>query len=134
MRIKILLATHGQLGAEFISAAVDIMGRGEDICFFGITRTMTADEIRAEFTEKLTRMLKDSAVIILTDMPGGTPANMALAFLDNDRVEVITGVNLPMLLTALHRRAYVKDIKELADAVSRAAVKGIVNCGESFNE
>jgi len=134
MRIKILLVTHGQLGAEFISSANDITGRAGEVEFFAVTRNFPADEIRSSFSQLMRKLLSDSAVLILTDILGGTPTNISLPYLENDAVEIVTGVNLPMLIKTLQKHSAVKDLIELASIASSAGGKGVVNCGEVFNE
>ncbi len=133
MNIRILVVTHGELGAAFTETVSDIMGRTEEVEVFGVVRGMPADDIRAQFEELLGSMLEgSSAVLVLTDMPGGTPANISVPRLDDERVEVITGLNLPMLLTAIHRRSSVKDIRELSGVAASAGAKGVVNFREAL--
>jgi PTS system mannose-specific IIA component len=110
--VGIVVVAHGRLAEALIETAEMIVGKIEGIkaCAF----------CQGSDVEKLRKMLKTSikdvntgdGVIILTDMFGGTPSNISLAFLE-ENLEVITGVNLPMLLNALTKRDG-KDIKELA--------------------
>jgi PTS system mannose-specific IIA component len=128
MEIKILIVTHGDLGKVISDTAMEIVGNRGGVEVFGISRHQRVEEIKAELNSLIENMLNDSKLLIFTDMLGGTPTNLSMPFLNNNSVEIITGVNLPMLITALHKRNDTKDIKRLADAVLEAGKKSLVNC------
>ena len=134
MNISILLITHGGFGGELIEAVSEIMGRREGVDFFTVPRGSKLDKIKDDLSRRVQAALSDSQVLILTDIPGGTPTNIALPFLSDKNVEILTGVNMPMLLTSIHRRSSVGDVRELAETVSDAARKSITDCREFFNE
>ena len=98
--------THGQLAAELLNAAETIVGDLPRFAAVSIGWHEDTDDARAEIAQAIARVKQDDGVLILTDMFGGTPSNLAMTFL-SDRIEVITGVNLPMLI-------------KLADAGQRA--------------
>ncbi|NLB34836.1 MAG: PTS sugar transporter subunit IIA [Elusimicrobia bacterium] len=134
MQIKILIVTHGQMGGEFVKTASDIIGSAGEIEFFPVTRDFSADEIKSSFSQLMEKLLSDSAVLILTDMLGGTPTNISMPFLENDSVEIVTGLNLPMLIRTIQRKTAVESLKELASIAAGAGAEGVVNCREVFNE
>ncbi len=91
--------THCRLAEELIAAAALVVG--EDLKQFqavSINPTEGSDEIREKIVAAIRRAEEGQGVLVLTDMYGGTPSNISLSFLEKNRVEVITGVNLPMLL------------------------------------
>jgi PTS system mannose-specific IIA component len=94
--IGIVVVTHGQLAAELVNAARQIVGEIPRIAAVSIG---WADDmaVAREAIERALAEVADTAVLVLTDMFGGTPTNVMLPFL-SDRVEIVTGVNLPMLI------------------------------------
>ncbi len=96
--IGVVVVTHGQLATELVNAAEMIVG---DLPRFTAVSIGWHDEVndaREDIAQAIERVRSDSGVLVLTDMFGGTPSNLAITFLEKDRVEVITGVNLPMLI------------------------------------
>lgn len=95
----LIIATHGTLAEALIRACEDIigpLGLVQGVC---IRREDSVEEIRARLDKAVAAVRQgDDGVLIMTDMFGGTPANLSLAFLDLGRVEVLSGVNLPMVL------------------------------------
>jgi len=97
--IGLVVATHARLADEFVSACEMIIGPVQNARAVGIRREDSVEEIRTCLQQAVEAVGGDGeGVVIMTDMFGGTPANISLAFLDPSRVEVITGVNLPMVL------------------------------------
>ena len=96
--IGVVVVTHGQLAAELVNAAETIVGDLPQFAAVSIGWHDDVDDAREEIKQSIARVQGAEGVLILTDMFGGTPANLALTFLEADRVEVITGVNLPMLI------------------------------------
>lgn len=125
MKIKLLIITHGSLGEEFLKTVREITGKDEDIEVFGIFRCDPVSKIKEHLNHLVERLTKTGALLILTDIFGGTPMNLSIPHLASDRVEIITGVNLPMLITAVYKKE-VKDVKKLADIVLSAGLKSIV--------
>ena len=96
--IGVVVVTHGQLASELVNAAEMIVGELPQFAAVSIGWHDDVNEARQEIAEAITRVQGPSGVLILTDMFGGTPANLGITFLETNRVEVITGVNLPMLI------------------------------------
>ncbi len=93
-----LILTHGGLAREFLSAAQVISGRLNGFEALSLDWNDTFDEARSKVRAALERLDEGQGVLILTDMYGGTPSNVAVTFLEAGKVEVLTGVNLPMVL------------------------------------
>ena len=96
--IGVIVVTHGQLAIELVKAAEMIVG---DLPQFVAVSIGWHDDVtvaREEIARAIERVQGPAGVLILTDMFGGTPSNLGLTFLETNRVEVITGVNLPMLI------------------------------------
>ena len=102
--IGIVVVTHGQLANEIVSAAEMIVGEIPNVTAVSIGWHDSPEDAQGEIQEAIERVDKENGVVILTDMFGGTPSNLSLTFLDKDRVEVITGVNLPMLIKLVSLR------------------------------
>ncbi|MGD0022764.1 MAG: PTS fructose transporter subunit IIA [Smithellaceae bacterium] len=96
--IGVLITTHGNLGNELIKAAELIKGPLNDILPVSIDQTKDVEEIKKEIGNAIKKLDKGRGVLILTDLFGGTPSNISLSFMKEGKVEVLTGVNLPMLL------------------------------------
>lgn len=96
--IGVVVVTHGQLAIELVNAAETIVGDLPQFAAVSIGWHDDVDDAREEIKQAIARVQGSDGVLVLTDMFGGTPANLALTFLEADRVEVITGVNLPMLI------------------------------------
>ena len=96
--IGLVLVTHGRLAAEFRSALEHVVGPQKQIEAVTIGPDDDVEQRRKDIIEAVKRVDSGEGVAILTDMFGGTPSNIALSFLGERRVEVVTGVNLPMLI------------------------------------
>jgi mannose PTS system EIIA component len=96
--IGVVVVTHGQLATELVNAAEMIIGDIPQFAAVSIGWHDDVDDAREEIRQAIGRVQGDSGVLLLTDMFGGTPSNLGMTFLESDRVEVITGVNLPMLI------------------------------------
>ena len=96
--IGVVVVTHGQLATELVNAAETIVGDLPRFAAVSIGWHEDTQDAREDIAQAIARVRQDSGVLILTDMFGGTPSNLALTFLEEGQVEVITGVNLPMLI------------------------------------
>ena len=96
--IGVVVVTHGQLANELVNAAEMIVGDLPQFAAVSIGWHDEVNDARADIANAIARVQGDGGVLILTDMFGGTPSNLGLTFLEANRVEVITGVNLPMLI------------------------------------
>lgn len=103
--IGIVIATHSQLGDALIDAAEFIIGnRPATTVSVSINLNENVDKLRQKIVEGIKKVDQKEGVLILTDMFGGTPSNLSYSFLEEGRVEVISGVNLPMLIKAVEAR------------------------------
>ena len=96
--IGVVVVTHGQLATELVNAAETIVGDLPHFTAVSIGWHEDTQDAREEIAQAIARVRQEKGVLILTDMFGGTPSNLAMTFLAQDNVEVITGVNLPMLI------------------------------------
>ena len=96
--IGVVVVTHGQLATELLNAAETIVGDLPRFAAVSIGWHDDTEDARAEIDQAIGRVDEGAGVLILTDMFGGTASNLAMSFLSQGKVEVITGVNLPMLI------------------------------------
>jgi PTS system mannose-specific IIA component len=96
--IGVVVVTHGQLATELVNAAEMIVGDLPRFTAVSIGWHDDVNDAREEIVQAIERVRGEEGVLILTDMFGGTPSNLGLTFLEKDRIEVITGVNLPMVI------------------------------------
>ena len=96
--IGVVVVTHGQLATELVNAAEMIVGDLPRFAAVSIGWHEDVNDARDDIAQAIERVRGDAGVLLLTDMFGGTPSNLGMTFLEANRVEVITGVNLPMLL------------------------------------
>ena len=105
--IGVVVVTHGQLATELVNAAEMIVGDLPQFTAVSIGWHDEVNDAREDIAQAIERVRGEEGVLLLTDMFGGTPSNLGMTFLERDRLEVITGVNLPMLikLAGLRRSA-----------------------------
>ena len=96
--IGIVLVTHGRLAVELIAALEHVVGPQQNVRAVCIGPDDDMDKRRTEIIDSIKAVEQGSGVVLLTDMFGGTPSNLATSVMARDKVEVITGVNLPMLI------------------------------------
>ena len=96
--IGVVVVTHGQLATELVNAAEMIVGDLPRFTAVSIGWHEDVNDAREDIVQAIERVGTDGGVLILTDMFGGTPSNLGMTFLQKDKVEVVTGVNLPMLI------------------------------------
>lgn len=100
--IGIVLVTHSQLGYSLIETAEFILGSKPDsVASVSINVKENVDELRDNISKAIKQVDSKKGILILTDMFGGTPSNLSYSFLEEGRVEVISGVNLPLLIRAI---------------------------------
>lgn len=122
--IGILVVTHGGLAAELVRAAGEIAGETEAIAAVGLDWSESGESARARIETAIRETARESGLLILTDMFGGTPSNLAFPYLEERRVEIVTGANLPMLLRSLATRRE-EPLPALARAVADRGRKAI---------
>jgi PTS system mannose-specific IIA component len=122
--VGVVLITHPNLGEEFIRSAETICGKLPFFTSVSIDTCRGVEELREEIARAIKTVDSGKGVLILTDMFGGTPSNMSLAFLSEGRVEVVTGLNLPMLIKISNCREG-RTLQELAKTVKDAGQRNI---------
>jgi PTS system mannose-specific IIA component len=123
--IGVVIVTHSQLGDAFIEAAEFIIGSQPDtIVSVSIDLKENADKLRDKIAKGIKAVNRHKGVLILTDMFGGTPSNLSYSFLEEGRVEVISGVNLPILIQAINKREQMA-LGELAEHLETFGKKSI---------
>ena len=118
--IGMVLVTHGRLAAEFIAALEHVVGPQKRVGAVCIGPDDDMEKRREDILRSVAEVDDGSGVVLLTDMFGGTPSNLAISIMDNAKVEVIAGVNLPMLI----KLASIRQTESLAKAVSAAQEAG----------
>jgi len=126
--IGLLIVTHCDLGKELLHAAEFIVGRIEAADTVAITETTGSEKMHKEIEQKIKALDRGQGVLVLTDMFGGTPSNLCLSFLD-EKVEVLTGVNLPMVIAIVQNRQEYP-LKEIAAKAQEAGKIGISLAGK----
>lgn len=118
--IGIVLVTHGRLAAEFAAAMEHVVGPQSNVASICIDADDDMEARRADIAKAVMSVDAGKGVVVLTDMFGGTPSNLAISLLSAGKVEVIAGVNLPMLI----RLASVRGEMKLGDAIEAAQEAG----------
>lgn len=118
--IGLVLVTHGRLAEEFVTAMEHVVGTQERVATIAIGADDDMEARRADIAAAIARVDSGRGVILLTDLFGGTPSNLAISLLERGRVEVIAGINLPMLIRLESARKTMK----VVDAVAAAREAG----------
>ncbi|HAA91021.1 MAG TPA: PTS fructose transporter subunit IIA, partial [Rhodospirillaceae bacterium] len=117
--IGVVLVTHGRLAEEFLAAVEHVVGPQTHFAAISIGADDDMDQRRQEIIESAKEVDMGDGIILLTDMFGGTPSNMAISLLDQDKIDVIAGVNLPMLIKLVSIRAE-KSLPEVVEESQEA--------------
>lgn len=118
--IGMVVVTHGRLAEEFIAAMEHVVGPQSALQAISIGPDDDMEQRRQDILDAVTEVDEGSGVILLTDMFGGTPSNLAISIMDSTHVEVIAGINLPMLI----KLASVRIDSTMEEAVSAAQESG----------
>ena len=118
--IGVVVVSHGRLADEFVAAAEHVLGPQDQMRAVAIGPYDNMEERRADIIDAVRTVDRGAGVIVLTDMFGGTPSNLAISVINQVKIEVIAGVNLPMLI----KLAEVRDKLSLADAALAAQDAG----------
>jgi mannose PTS system EIIA component len=129
--IQIIVATHGSLARELVRVANLIVGEQPGLTAVGLEAHEGIEDLTGSLSARLQQTDKEGC-LLLVDMFGGTPSNVAVTLLKTHAVQVVTGVNLPMLLEALIHRGSM-GLPELAGLVKEKGIKGIMNASELFS-
>jgi len=133
MNVGIVLVTHHQLGQELLRALHLIVPDAPDFRAVAIEPDQSVDEMREAIAKELKVAEAGGGVLILTDMFGGSPSNISLSFMKEQRVEVVTGVNLPMLIKLATMRDD-KPLEELAPFIKSYGQRNISVASEILPE
>jgi len=123
--VGIVVATHGHLAQELVSTAEQIVGKLEAVSTCNIEPSNSVSEIQRRVDQAVASVDSGQGVIVFTDLLGGTPCNQSLTLTRDHKLEVITGINLPMLLKASTLRSEMASLPELASALARYGQKNI---------
>ncbi|HWL70543.1 MAG TPA: PTS sugar transporter subunit IIA [Geminicoccus sp.] len=118
--IGLVIVTHGHLADEFVAAMEHVVGPQPDVAAISIEPDDDIERRRADIVAAVKQVDTGSGVIMLTDMFGGTPSNLAISITDRPQVEVICGINLPMLI----KLAMVRGTETLPQAIRSAQEAG----------
>ncbi len=118
--IGLVLVTHGRLAEEFKHAVEHVVGPQDALETVSIGPEDDMDQRRKDILDTIARVDDDDGVIILTDMFGGTPSNLAISVMENGKIEVVAGVNLPMLI----KLAGIREHGNMAQVLEQAQEAG----------
>jgi len=125
-----VIVTHGRLARELLDATERIVGRTEGIAAVSIDWDDDVAVARQQIQETIQTVNSGGGVLIFTDMFGGTPTNVSLAFLEQDQVEIITGVNLPMLIKLTSLQNASESLLGIAQQVRERGQKSVYVASE----
>jgi mannose PTS system EIIA component len=121
--IGVVVATHGKLAQEMIRTAEAVVGDLRQVAPLSVVAT--SPDVRSDLKAAIEGVDQGEGVLLLTDLLGGSPTNLCVSFLNDRKVEVVTGVNLPMLLKLQSLRASGKPIAEIARELVEAGQRAI---------
>ncbi|BDQ32753.1 PTS sugar transporter subunit IIA [Pseudodesulfovibrio portus] len=125
--VGIVLVTHGTFGETLLEAAEMVMGKQDNCLAVGVDVERSVDETMELIRSSIQKVERGKGVVALTDLFGGSPTTMSLSLMKSENLEVITGVNLPMLVATLQSRSM--DLQALAEKVKSAGQQGIKVAG-----
>lgn len=131
-QVGVLVVTHGEFGAALLDAAQMILGQQSGVFAVSVQVSRGVDEIVLALKAGLADLETGLGVLVLTDLFGGTPTTLSLSLLKTGNIEVVAGVNLPMLLKVLQSRQM--KLSELAAQAKEAGRQGIVVPGEMLRK
>jgi PTS system mannose-specific IIA component len=120
-----VIIAHSFIGNELITTAEYIVGKIEGLIAVSIDSKTNAFEARKAIAAAIKEVDQGNGVLLLTDLFGGSPSNIAFSFLNHQRIEVVSGVNLPMILTFWNKREG-RNLEELAKLVHLSGIRNIV--------
>ena len=121
----IVIVSHGKLAEDFVAVTEHVVGKQEQIAAVGIEPEDNSNDAREHILNAIKKVNTGGGVVILTDMFGGTPSNLAISVMETDNIEVIAGVNLPMIIKLTSVRGKIS----MTEAVTQAqdAAKKYIN-------
>ncbi len=126
-QIGVVVVTHGDFGRYLLEAAATVLGPQEHCSAIGVDVNNGVDETMEAIREAIRSVENGKGVVALTDLFGGSPTTLSLSLMKSENLEVITGVNLPMLIATLQDRSM--NLSDLADRVKSAGQQGIKVAG-----
>jgi mannose PTS system EIIA component len=126
--IGVVIAAHGKLSEELLRTAEAVVGRLDQVRTVNVVAT--DPEVRHKVEEAIRAVDEGQGVVLLTDLLGGSPTQLCLSFLNERKVEVVTGVNLPMVLKLVSLRSSGKPIAQLARDLVEAGRNSIAQASE----
>jgi PTS system mannose-specific IIA component len=133
MSIGVVIVTHYELGEQFLQALRLIVPDAPEFLSVSVGPNQSVAELRKAIGQRLSQAESGDGVLVLTDMFGGTPSNMSLSFLDEHHVEIVTGVNLPMLIKLATLREE-KSLEDLARFIKEYGQRNISVASELLPE
>ncbi len=127
--IGTVVVTHGKIGEEMVRAALSIIRESRPMVGVSLEQSEDVDRMRRKIAEAIRQTDQGEGVLLLSDMFGGTPSNLCLSFLEEGRVEVVSGVNLPMLIK-LATLNELRPLAEIADFIKSYGQKNIARAEE----
>ncbi|MGB9735564.1 MAG: PTS sugar transporter subunit IIA [bacterium] len=131
--VGIVVVAHGQFATELVATTEFIVGKKDNITSVMTDPTKPVEVLRENIAGAIKKVDKGDGVLILTDMFGGTPSNISLSFLKENQVEVLAGVNLPILIKLASMDAKMP-VKELANMIKEYGRKNIILAGDILNK
>ena len=128
--IGVVIVSHSNIASEFVAVLEHIVGKQENMQAISIFPDDDVEKKRKEIIQAIKKVDQKKGVIVLTDMFGGTPSNLAISVMDEEKVEVVAGVNLPMLIKISSLRNKCK-IKELIK-ISQESGRKYINVASAF--
>jgi mannose PTS system EIIA component len=124
--IGIVVVTHGKLGEVLIETAEIIFNeKPKSVAAVSIDLNQDVEKLRQNLNKGIKTVDSNKGILILTDMFGGTPSNLSYSFLEEGRIEVVSGVNLPVLIKAINLREKDLDLHQIAKTVEAYGKKSI---------
>ncbi|MEE2694819.1 MAG: PTS sugar transporter subunit IIA [Pseudomonadota bacterium] len=130
--IGVVVVSHANIAKEMLGVVQNIVGPQENIISISIFPKDNLEKKRKEILGAVKKVDTGNGVIVLTDMFGGTPSNLAISVMENEKIEVVAGVNLPMLIKMMSMRSK-KNIKELIK-ISQESGRKYINVASAFFE
>jgi len=130
--LGIVMVTHGQFGEELINTAEMIVGKQDCVETISMNSGSSLSDVADEI-EKVIAKYENMGVIVFTDMFGGSPSNISMAYLGSKNIEVVSGVNLPMVIKAFTMRKENISISEICRDCANSGKDSIIVAGELFH-
>ncbi len=131
--VGIVIVAHGQFASELLATTEFIVGKKDYIISVMTDPKQSVEVLRESISAAIKKVDKGEGTLILTDMFGGTPSNISLSFLNQGKVEVLAGVNLPMLIKLASMDTKMP-VQELANMIKEYGKKNIILAGDVLNK